>query len=340
MVQNQIDDRMIQQLMTDQHIPGVALGILRGNTLLHEGYYGSANLEYDVPVHAQTVFELASVTKLFTTQALIRLLQQGRITLETALSAYLPDLPGAWQAVTIRHCLTHQSGLPDYTASATYWQQTRTAKSPAEVIDLVRDLPLQFPSGSKYYYDNTGFYLLGLVIEAVTGQSYAEHLRQAIFEPLGMVQTQANDYDRIILHRAQGYRYQDGQIRNKPFYNTSNTFSAGIVVSSVRDLIRWRASVFDDSILTADSRRLWWTLQPSTSANERQLGFTLGLGWFRLDSPAGTFWGHNGGIAGFASSFVYFPDTDVTSIVLCNSDHVTEPHAIGFALLGANGLIK
>ena len=332
-------DELIQKAMAEQHIPGLAVGIQRGVDVLYEGYHGFANLEHNVPVREDTVFEIASVTKLFTAQAIMRLAQDDKLRLDDSIKRYLPDMPEAWSAVTIRHCLAHQSGIPSYTAVKCYWEITRWSKTPAEVIDLVRDMPLKFEPGTRNAYDNTGFYLLGLVIEAVTQQRYGDYLRTLIFEPLGMSHAQENRYDTVIPHRAQGYIYKDDRMVNKDFYDTSNTFSGGILLSSVNDLLRWRNSMFNDTILNEASRELWWTLHPSQSGNEREFGYTVALGWFLVDSEAGQFWGHNGSIQGFVSSFMYFPNTDITAVVLCNAGHVGEPHKIGFEMMRALGVI-
>jgi CubicO group peptidase (beta-lactamase class C family) len=322
------------RLIDEQHIPGLSLIVQRGaQDTLVELYHGMANLEHKVPVTADTLFEIASVTKLFTAQAVLKLAQDGRIRLDNPISHYLDQLPAAWQPVTIRHCLAHQSGLPSYTDPDAYWSQTRRDKTHVEVLDLVREKPLMFAPGGRYHYDNTGFYLLGLLIETVSGESYADYVARVIFKPLGMTGTQANDYARIIPNRADGYKFRDGALYNKQFYSTSNTFSAGILLSNPRDLLRWRRSLFNDQILNADYRRVWWTPHPSHAGNERGLGFSVGLGWFLVDSPAGTFAGHNGGIEGFAASFMYLFDHDLTVIALCSAGHVNEPHRLCFAAL-------
>lgn len=323
-------DTLIQQTMIEQHIPGLALAIQRGHEVLHQGYYGLVNLEHHIAVNDQTVFEIASVTKLFTAQAVLRLVQAGKIALDDFIMTFLPDLPETWKAITVRHCLAHQSGIPNYTLVETYGDYTRDAKSHEQVLDLVRHLPLNFPPGTRHAYDNTGFYLLGLLIEAVSGQAYGDYVRQTTFEPLGMTRTQANNYDTVVAHRAQGYVYADDAVRNKPFYDTSNTFSAGILLSCVSDLLIWRASLFDDSILNTEMRQLWWTPHPSEAGNELP-HYQVGLGWFRLDDPVGQFWGHNGGIPGFAASFLYLPEPDVTAALLCNTSYVNAPHKIALA---------
>jgi D-alanyl-D-alanine carboxypeptidase len=324
-------DPVIQQIMIDQHIPGLALGVQHGTAQL-AWYEGCSNLEHGVSVTEKTVFEIASVTKLFTAQAVLLLAQTARISLDDPLAKYLA-LPDAWQAVTIRHVLAHQSGIPSYTDVSHYWNITREAKSHSQLLNLVRDLPLAFASGSRHAYDNTGYYLLGLLIEAVSGQAYGDYLRTRIFEPLGMEQTQPNDYDRIVPNRAQGYQYRNSSFSNKMFYDTSNTFSAGNLLSTVQDLLMWSRSLFNDSILNELYRRLWWTPHPSQAGNERENQYTMGLGWFIVDSEAGQFYGHNGSIAGFASAFLYAPALNATAVVLCNAGHIHTPHQIALSAL-------
>lgn len=319
--------------MKERHLPGLAIAVQQGDTLLHEGYYGYANLEHQVEVNAQTVFEIASVTKLFTAQAILRLAQNEQLKLTDPIAQYVPDLPETWQAVTVQHCLAHQSGIPNYTSIDRYWELQRVDKSHHQVLDLVRNLPLNFAPGTRHSYDNTGFYLLGMVIESVTHKPYADYLKELIFTPLGMTSTQGNNYDQIIPHRAQGYNYRDGVFYNKGFYDISNTFSAGVLLSTVRDLLRWKSTLFDDRILNAEYRKLWWTQHLSAEANEKAYHYTLGLGWFAVESPLGTFWGHNGGITGFASAFLYLPETRTTGIVLCNSNAIENPHQIALDVI-------
>lgn len=333
MAHTDMDQTLIEKIAREQRIPGLAIGIQSKDQVVYEQYYGYANLEHNVPVTSETVFEIASVSKLFTAQAILYLAQQKQLHLDDPISSYLQGLPLSWQAVTIRHCLAHQSGLPSYTEVEGYWQLTRQSKSHEQVIDLVRDLPLNFPSGTSYFYDNTGFYLLGMVIEAVTQQAYGDYLAEIIFKPLGMSQTRANNYQQLISNRAQGYVLSEDVLHNKDYYDTSNTFSAGIFLSTIQDLLRWSSSLYDNSVLNEQSRQAWWTPHPSQTGNERQLHFTVALGWFTLDLPIGSFLGHNGGIPGFAASFVHFRQQHITAAVLCNTNHISEPHEIAFKVI-------
>src|SRR5689334_8491817 len=143
-------DAFIEKTMTERHIPGLAIAIQQRGKMLHEGYYGLANLEHQVPVSKQTVFEIASVTKVFTAQAILRLIQDGQIKLDDPLTKYVDNLPASWHAITVENCLRHQSGIPNYTAQDRYWELQRVDKSPQQVLDLVRDLPLNFAPGSRY----------------------------------------------------------------------------------------------------------------------------------------------------------------------------------------------
>lgn len=324
---------ILNKIMTEQHIPGLAVIVQRGDEILFEGYHGLANIEHQIAVHENTVFEIASVTKLFTSQAILRLAQDGKLQIDDRLVEYLPMLPEAWHTVTIRNVLAHQSGLPSYTSEKRYWEITQHTKSHDQIIDLVREKPLIFPPMTRNAYDNTGYYLLGMVIEAVSGKTYGDYLRDVIFQPLELAHIQVNDYARIIPHRAQGYIYQDGVLRNKPYYDISNTFSAGILLSNARDLLLWSASLYNDSILNSESRGLWWTQHPSQAGNEREFNYTVGLGWFFVDEEPGTMYAHNGGIAGFVSSFLHLPETKTTAVVLCNGGHVADPHKIAFEIM-------
>lgn len=324
---------LIENIVKKDHIPGLAIYIQQGEKQAIEHYVGYANLEHHAPVTAETKFEIASLTKLFTAQAILLLAQRKQIELDKPISSYLDNLPPAWQNVTIKHCLAHQSGIRSYTNVEAYWEITRQDKSQEDILDLVRDLALDFEPGTRNAYDNTGFYLLGMAIEAVTGDSYAAFLQENIFKPLSMTDTLANDYAKIIPHRAQGYVSKDGILKNKPFYSTSNTFSGGILLSTIRDLVKWHSALFDDRILNAHFRQLWWQPHLSQEGNERESHYSIGLGWFIVDSPLGQFYGHNGNISGFSSAYLYFPETDTLAIVLCNAGHIRSPHEIAFAVI-------
>ncbi len=316
----------IRREMEKQQIPGLALGVIvQGEPVLLHGY-GYANLEHAIPVTPHTVFEIASITKLFTATAVMMLAQAGKLALSDPLSRYLPNLPEAWQAITIRHVLTHSSGLKGYTDTQRYWETTRLDISRAAILDLVRDEPLLFPPGQRYHYDNTGFYLLGLLLEQVSGQAYGDLLGEMIFTPLGMTDTRTNDPYAIVPRRAAGYSLQDGALHNKAYYSTAGTFSAGVLLSTVSDMAKWDAALYTEKLLETAVLQQMWTPNPTEQKNERALSFSLGLGWFLVDHRETFFAGHGGGIIGFSSTYLRFLREGVSVVLLCNRDEVPEPH--------------
>jgi CubicO group peptidase (beta-lactamase class C family) len=321
------------------NLPGLAAALVDasrpGYPLVYSDSFGFAQLELSCPLAPDGVFEIASLTKLFTAEAVMLLVHDGQLALETPIGSLLPELPRGWQAVTPGQILRHRSGIRNYAAVPEYWLHTREDLPYSHILDLVRDQPLDFEPGSRYAYDNTGFYLLGLLIEAVTGLRYSEFLHQRIFVPLGMSQTRCQDYSELIPRRVAGYSRVDAQTRNKPYYSPTGTYAAGCLVSSVGDLARWASSLHTDQIMPMTLREQMLRPEPSPAANEVAEGFQLGLGWFRLENEGKPFWGHNGGILGFASSLVHFPELRRTAIVLTNCDWLEEPHRLALELIDA-----
>ena len=323
--ENQVNE-YVRQEMSRLRIPGLSLAVVQqGQPVLLSGY-GWANLEWGSAAAADTVYEIASVTKLFTATAIMMLAQSGQLSLSDCIGQHLPEVPAAWRDVTLQHILTHQSGIKSYTDMPRYWETTRHDLSRAEILDLVRDLPLRFPPGERSAYDNTGYYLLGLLLERASGLSYADFLQQRIFAPLEMNDTRANDYAAVVPRRAAGYSLRGDQTVNKPYYSTAGTFSAGILLSTVADLAKWDIAVRRHALISPQTHAQMLTPHPSRQGNEQEFGYRHGLGWFLLEHKTHPFAGHNGGIQGFASSYVHFWQRDLTVILLCNLDNIPAPH--------------
>lgn len=320
-----IFSQMIHRAMTDHHIP--ALGVLlsqKGVPLVSKGY-GVANLELGVEATANTVFEIASITKLFTAQAIKLLENKKRLTLNDYICAHLPQLPVMWQAAQIRHLLTHTSGIPNYTDNPTYWQTTRLDISREEILNLVLEQPLKFEPGTNWEYSNTGYYLLGLLIEKLSQQNYAQFLTDNIFQPLNMHNTWLNDPHEIVQERAAGYVWQNTERkwRNKEYYSPSGTYAAGAILTSVNDLVKWVGAFYSNAILNPQLQsEMWSPLNPVTEGEQR-LGFRMGYGWFRFDklkSLPETWVGHNGRVKGFSSTLVHLVEKQLTLILLSNRE--------------------
>ena len=327
-------DELINTRLAKIKTAGLALGLFQAEEPIFAQGYGFANLEHQIPVTPDTPFAIASITKLFTGTAVFQLIEQGKLNLTEAIGDYLPDLPELWRPIQIHHLLTHQSGIKNYTSVAAYWETTRLDISREQILALVADLPLQFAPGERYAYDNTGYYLLGLLIEAISGQAYGDFLQQHIFAPLGMARTQVNDPYEVVAGRAAGYTVEDGKLRNAAYYSPSGTFSAGVLLSTVNDLAKFGASWHTDQLLSAEGRQQMWTQHLSQARNELKDRFSLGYSWFFVAPPGKRpFLGHNGGVMGFASAFLHFPEEKVTAVALYNVDAIHEPHALPHELV-------
>jgi CubicO group peptidase (beta-lactamase class C family) len=306
-------DRYVQLQIERQHIPGLTLAIVRGDRVLKLRGYGLADVEQSVAANIGTVYEIGSVTKSFTSMAVLLLRERERLALDDPLGKYLPDVPDTWKPVTIRQLLSHTSGVPDYEEVMGY-ESYRLAMTPAQVYAYVAAKPLDFAPGSRWNYSNTGYYLLSLVIEKVSGETYIDFVTKHILVPAGMAHTRSSEPNDVIPHRASGYDYSD-RMRNRDAMQPSATGGAGMLVSTIGDMVRWAAVIRKKEILKPESYALMFT--DTLLADGGRSGY--GFGWFvaaMRDHRAIT---HSGGTAGFACNFLYLPDDDVTIIVLMNT---------------------
>ncbi|PSM47686.1 serine hydrolase [Chroococcidiopsis sp. CCALA 051] len=323
-----IDD-YIEALRINHSIPGLSITVVKdGIPLLVKGY-GLANVELSVPATETSVYELASIGKTFTATATMMLVEQNKISLDDSIADYLDNPPLAWQPVTLKHILCHQSGIPSYTSVAEYWQKTRLDISRQEILALVSELPLIFSPGEYWSYDNTGYYLLGFMLEKVSGKPYEVLLKELIFTPLEMTATVMNDPAKIIKDRVAGYCLENNTLQNKEYYSPSNTYSAGGWVSSVTDMVKWEAALCSEKILKRSTLQQMWRSHESKLGNEREkYGFTNGLGWHIPNYSDKLVVGHNGSIKGFATNITRYIDDKVTVILLCNLENIERPDAI------------
>lgn len=319
-------DKYVKNLMAEHSIPGVSVGVVRdGNPVLMKGY-GLANVELSVPVTEQSVYELASISKPFTATATMMLVEEKAISLDDSITDYLPDSPAAWKPVTLRHILSHQSGIPSYTSVADYWKTTRQDISKHEIIALVAELPLMFAPGDRWSYDNTGYYLLGFMLEKVSGKPYEEFLHERIFAPLEMNATVMNNPAAIIKNRVSGYRLENKILYNKEYYSPSGTYAAGGWLSSIADMVKWEAAMCTKKLLNQSTWEQMWMPYETTYGNEREkYGFTQGLGWHLPNYTKRKVLSHNGAIKGFSTNMSRFVDDKITVIFLCNLEGIQRP---------------
>ena len=307
-----IEEYMQGQVKTNA-FAGTILLAREGKPLVSKAY-GFANLEWQIPNTPQTKFRIGSITKQFTSMAVMQLREQGKLKLEDSVCAYVAPCPDAWKPVTIHHLLTHTSGIPSYTGLAEWRKVMMAPKTVDEMIDFFRNLPLQWTPGEKFAYNNSGYFLLGAVIEKATGKKYEEVLRDQIFTPLGMADSGYDWSATIIPNRAAGYSGRPPAVRNAPPIDMQQPYAAGSLYSTTEDLLKWDQALYSDRLLPAAAKQTMWTPFRENYA----------YGWTVTPSSPATFGhrriAHGGGINGFSSMIIRLPETNVTAIVLTNSD--------------------
>src|SRR6202050_350264 len=245
-------EQVIQSFVSNKQFMGSVL-VARGNDIVLDKGYGFADLEWDVPNSPTTKFRLGSVTKQFTAASILLLEERGKLKVDDPVKKYLPDAPAAWDKVTIYNLLTHTSGIPNFTSFPDYRSTEATPVTPEQLVARFRDKPLEFEPGEKFKYDNSGYVLLGYLIEKVSGQTYAQFVQENIFTPLQMKDSGYDSNTAIIMHRASGYSKGKEGIENAGYIHMSIPFSAGSLYSTVEDLERVEQGLFGGKVLSAAS---------------------------------------------------------------------------------------
>ena len=303
-------DRLIAAEMARVHIPGVALAVVRGGKVIRAQGYGMADLEHGIPVTPQTVFKIASVSKQFLATGIVLLAQDGRLSLDDSIAKYFSDAPQSWRGITLRHFLTHTSGVlregPAF--------DPLKVQPDSVVIRSAFASPLEFPTGSKYQYCNVCYFTLADIIARVSGKPWDEFLAERVFRPLGMTATRATTTTELVPHRARGYAWRDSGYVNAP--ELLAVRPSGAFLSTVLDLAKWDAALDGERVVSRRSRDMMWMPVRLTGGGWSGYGF----GW-SLDSLDGR-WRvrHGGSLPGFRSEMARFPNDSLTVIVLTNGN--------------------
>ena len=306
-------DDFIQKEMASQRIPGLVLKVIQAGHELKTAAYGCANLELGVPATTNSVFEIGSVTKQFTASCILLLQQDGKLSVDDLIGKHLPNVPDAWNKVKIRHLLSHTSGIKSYTGLDGFALTRRLTQ--AQFISAIGSQPMEFQPGESWKYSNTGYNLLGYIVENVSAKSYWEFLRERILVPLSMDSTTDRNPGTIISNRVSGYEQTNRAHINRD-YDVTDVFSAGAIVSTVGDLAKWNAALDTEGVLVEESKKAAWTAQMLNSGKST----TYGFGWF-VDSYDGHHYvGHGGQTSGFSASVQRFPDDGLLVIILTNTD--------------------
>jgi D-alanyl-D-alanine carboxypeptidase len=306
---------LIRGEMKTHQVAGVACRIIRNGRPIKTACFGSADLEWNAPVKPDTVFEIGSVTKQFTAACILMLAEEGKLSVDDPISRYLPDAPPAWADVTLRHMLTHTSGITNYDSLAGFEMREHLTQS--QFIARLAVHPLLFRPGDAWSYSNSGYNLLGYIIENVSGESYWDFLREHIFSPLQMTQTTRRDPGLVIPYRAGGYEATNHVFSHRN-YDVTELFSAGAIVSTVLDLSKWNAALDGTNLLREASKTQWWTPLRFNDGRTKDYGF----GWYLNPLQGHRNIGHSGSTSGFSASLQRFPDDHLAVILLSNTDEL------------------
>jgi CubicO group peptidase (beta-lactamase class C family) len=311
------EDAYIASELAAHSFAGVVLVGMDGKIVFEKGY-GLANEEWNVRNTPITKFRIASLTKQFTAACILLLQERGRLSVQDPVSRYLADLPDAWRPLTIHQLLTHTSGIPNYVADPQIKELNRTGATPRELLAVVAKKPLEFTPGTKWAYSNTGYVLLGMVIEKLSGQSYDDFLKNNIFKPLGMTNS---GYDRaadILKERASGYQIKDGHAVNADFIDMTIPFAAGGIYSTAEDMYRWNEALMQKGkLLSADSLQQMFTPYSEAEYQGQHYGYGVVISQEKFGK---LFYYHGGGVHGFSSVIQRYPKEQVCIVVLSNLD--------------------
>ena len=308
---DQVDD-YVRAEMQQQKIPGLSIAVVRGGEVVKAQGYGLANVELNVAATPETIYQSGSVGKQFTATLVMMLVEEGKMNLGDPISKYIPDAPAIWQSVTLRHLLTHTSGLSNslYT-KINMWQDY----TEDELVKEIAALPLDFQPGDKWSYSNPGYLMLGVLIRKVTGKFYGDLLRERIFGPLGMTTARILDEADIIPNRAAGYRLVDGRLKNQEWVAPAlNTTADGAIYLTVLDMAKWDAALYSEKLLKRASLDLMWTPVKLNSGKTEEYGF----GWELGDIRGHRIIHHSGGWQGFTAQIYRYVDDKLTVIVMTN----------------------
>lgn len=295
--------------------PGITALVSIDGEVLYDKAYGLADVELNVPMNTSSVFRIGSITKQFTATAILQLVEKGEIDLQDDITKYIEDYPTHGYTITIEHLLTHTSGIQSYTSMPDFMsEEVRTDMSPEELIDVFDNEPMNFAPGEQFRYNNSGYFLLGYIIEKVTGMSYQKYIEEKIFKPLGMDGSYYGNASTIIMNRASGYEKDGDTLENADYLSMTLPYGAGSLLSTTKDLNTWTTAVMKGEVINPDLLEKAHTTFVLNNGGETNYGY----GWFLRSVLGSPTIEHGGGINGFLTSGIYLPDEKVFVAVLSN----------------------
>ncbi len=295
--------------------PGCAALVAYKGEIIYIKAFGLANIENGVPMKPDMIFRIGSITKQFTAIAILRLMEQGKLDLQDELTKYIPDYPVNGKKITIEHLLTHTSGIKSYTDMEEFNAAVQGKDMKVdELIAFFKNKPMDFDPGTNWKYNNSGYVLLGAILEKITGKPYGEYIEETIFKPLGMKNSLYGSNSKIIPNRASGYDPGKTGIQNASYLSMTLPYAAGSLMSSVEDLYKWNRALRSNQLVKKETLEKAFTgykLQTGRNAN-------YGYGWSIGEIGNHRVIEHSGGIPGYLSDALYAPEDDIFIAVLSN----------------------
>jgi CubicO group peptidase (beta-lactamase class C family) len=317
--QAQKPDKKLDAMILGQYPagePGATVLVARNGEVIFRKAYGMANLELDVPMKPEMVFEIGSITKQFTAVCILMLMEQGKLSLTDDITRFIKDYPTQGHTITIHQLLIHTSGIKDFTSVDDVMKKGRLDYSPAEIIDMFKNQPMDFAPGSKFQYNNSAYFLLGYIIEKASGMSYPEFLEKNIFQPLDMKNSYYGSQKKVIRNRAYGYQKDGDEFVNAEYVSMTNPYGAGAIMTNLDDLFKWNTALHECRLVSRESLDKAFTNYTLNNGDNIDYGY----GWFLSRISGSPTYEHSGGIYGFRTFALYLPEEKVFVTMLSNRD--------------------
>jgi CubicO group peptidase (beta-lactamase class C family) len=312
-LESQVDQLLEAKYKSNE--PGATALISKNGEVIYRKAFGSANLELGIAMSPENVFEIGSITKQFTAISILMLEEQGKLKVEDEITKYIPDYPTLGKTITIHNLLNHTSGIKSYTGMQSFMKHARTDMTPTELIDVFKNEPMDFDPGESYAYNNSGYILLGHIIEVITGNSYADFIENNIFKKLGMKSSHYGSMTKLIPNRASGYQDNEGYV-NAAYLSLTLPYAAGSIMSNVDDLLIWQKALNNHKLISKATYEK--AIHGSTLNNGEHIGYGYGLQEANLNGSTAI--EHGGGIFGYTTQGIYLPEEDVFVSILTNCD--------------------
>ena len=294
--------------------PGATVLVASNGKVIYQKAFGMANMELNIPMQVDNVFRIGSITKQFTAIAILQLAEQGKLDLQDEITKYIPDYPTQGNKITIEHLLTHTSGIRDFTSIRDTVQRGNLDFSPVEMINYFKNQPMRFVPGSRWEYSNSGYFLLGYIIEKITGNTYAQCIEENFFRKIGMNSSLYASDTRIVKNRADGYTVRNKVLENSSYLSMTQPYAAGSIQSTVKDLFKWYQALLSYKLVKKEMLDKAWSRQMLSDGTKTNYGYGWRLGYIQ-GSPS--LW-HGGLINGFITMAMYLPEEDVLVAVFSN----------------------